>query len=256
MKDVEASRSMTNQYHEELAGREFKDALFSVVELRAWLTKSGKEFETVPPLSASGFIQVEALLCGIERAAYDDYPEATARAIVGRNAVLSVHDLAAEAPQWLIGAERHAAWRSELRAAIERGELILRDPVTKLRVSMPTDAANGGAPAQRNGSEQSGTPSASPTGTASRVDVQTNSLKIGSNSKATTDAHIERRSREIFADGDASTMQMLAERIAEELKAKGIRGERGTYLTWQTVAKAIPPGLTGGRRRNGRNKPK
>lgn len=129
---------MTMQYHEDVAGREFKDALLSVSELRAWLLQRGDEVETDPPLCETGFIQVEALLCAIERAAHGQYSEAYARAIVCRSETLSEHDMADVAPQWLIGAHRHAAWRDILRVAIERGELALRDPVTHLRVCLPT----------------------------------------------------------------------------------------------------------------------
>jgi hypothetical protein len=136
MKDAHEGRSMTMQFNEGLTVREFGDALLSIAELRAWLTRTRREIETVPPLPESGFVQVEALFCGIELAAQADYPTEDALGIVARNRVLSNHDMAALAPQWLIGAQRHAVWRSEIRAAIERGELTLHDPVTKLPIAL------------------------------------------------------------------------------------------------------------------------
>lgn len=140
MKDAHEGRSMTTQFNEGLTVREFGDALLSIAEFRAWLTRTGKQIETVPPLPESGFIQVEALFCGIELAAQVDYPTDTALAIVARNPVLANHEMAAFAPQWLIGAERHTVWRREIRAAIECGELVLNDPVTKLPIGLPLQA--------------------------------------------------------------------------------------------------------------------
>ncbi len=84
---------------------------------------------------------------------------------------------------------------------------------------------------------------------------QAATLSIGSNSKKSVDAYIERRAREIRAAGEATTMQCIAEIIAAEMESKGYRGERNDYLQWTTVVKSIPSGLTGGRGKNGR-KPK
>ncbi|MEZ0192164.1 hypothetical protein AB9X41_23520 [Ralstonia solanacearum] len=77
-------------------------------------------------------------------------------------------------------------------------------------------------------------------------------LSIGANSKDSVDAYIEKRARAIHAAGEATTMQCIAQIIANEMESKGYRGERNNYLQWATVVKSIPSGLTGGRGRNGR----
>jgi len=77
-------------------------------------------------------------------------------------------------------------------------------------------------------------------------------LTISPNPKASIDAHIARRAREIFDAGEASGKGSIARIIEAELRTAGHRGERGDYLSAATIEKAIPTGLTGGRAGNGR----
>lgn len=142
MKEAREGRSMATQFQVAVLGREFGDSLLSIAEFKAWLTKTGEEVETAPPLPDSGFIQVEMLLCGIELAAQNDYPDEAARAIVAAAPPFSTHELADAAPNWLIGAETHRAWRERLREAIEQGELKLRDPIAKRPIAAPQRPAN------------------------------------------------------------------------------------------------------------------
>lgn len=85
-----------------------------------------------------------------------------------------------------------------------------------------------------------------------RGDSQAAPLRMEANSKVSVDAYIDKRAREIYAAGEASTRRGIAEIIAGEMKSNGYRSERNDYLDWSTVDKAIPRGLTGGRGKNGR----
>ncbi|SAL02193.1 hypothetical protein AWB80_08299 [Caballeronia pedi] len=79
-------------------------------------------------------------------------------------------------------------------------------------------------------------------------------LRIGRNSKASVDAYIKLRARELYDAGRASDCTTLATIIATEMQTNGWHGER-RQLSASTVAKAIPAGLTGGRSKNGRRRP-
>lgn len=79
-------------------------------------------------------------------------------------------------------------------------------------------------------------------------------LNIGRNSKEEMNCHIKARACELHEMDSSQTMQQIANVIAGELEAKGYMGERGDYLSAATVVKAIPPGLTGGRRGNGKKR--
>ncbi|MGT2458789.1 hypothetical protein ACU4GI_38955 [Cupriavidus basilensis] len=236
---------MTTQLHEGLIAREFKDAVLSIAAFKAWLKARHLEIGLQPELADQGFIQVESLLCAIERAARQEYTREQARAIVAtrpayaRQALAALpSDHAAELesvlePTWLVGAEAHRAWREQLHQAIARGELLALCPVTKLPM------VSKARPSKDDNPLEVGDRHPAPM------------IGIGTNSKACTDAYIRRRAQEVYAARAAMTMQGIAEVIAREMKANGYRGERGEYLDPATVVKAIPAGLTGGRRKNG-----
>lgn len=100
-------------------------------------------------------------------------------------------------------------------------------------------------------------PDAASDDVASATDVETGDraapLKIGVNDKASVHAYIARRAREIYAAGELLTGTAISKFIASEMQEKGYRSERGGYLSPDTVYKAIPDGMTGGRAKNGRN---
>lgn len=58
-------------FHPDLADREFGSHLLSVPKLTEWAAKQGLELVAQPPIERFQFVQVEAFLCAIERAAMD-----------------------------------------------------------------------------------------------------------------------------------------------------------------------------------------
>ena len=123
-------------FHPDLVGREFGSHLIAVSKLTDWAAKRGLEVDTQPPIGGFQFVQVEAFLCAIERAARESTrDEQQAAAIIQATPHLA-HDRAAEvAPRWLVGADAHMQWRSLLERAVEAGELVLLHFGSKLRMS-------------------------------------------------------------------------------------------------------------------------
>lgn len=140
---------MATRFNKGLTVRPFGSALLSIAELRAWLARGHQELETDPPLAESGFIQVEMLLCDIERAALGEYTPEAAQAIVDARPDIASRELVDEVPNWAIASERHLFWRKCLGAAIERKELVLLDPVTKQPIGRQANGATK-APSRRN----------------------------------------------------------------------------------------------------------
>ena len=56
-------------FHPDLVDREFGSHLIAVSKLTDWAAKRGLEVDTQPPIGGFQFVQVEAFLCAIERAA-------------------------------------------------------------------------------------------------------------------------------------------------------------------------------------------
>ncbi|SOE81322.1 hypothetical protein SAMN05446927_4600 [Caballeronia arationis] len=80
-------------------------------------------------------------------------------------------------------------------------------------------------------------------------------LRIGPNSRKSIAAYVGERSSELYRNDASLTKQGIATTIATELKNDGYSGERGEYLTAATIVRLMPPGLTGGRAKNGRKSP-
>ena len=122
-------------FHPDLVGREFGSHLIAVSKLTDWAAKRGLEVDTQPPIGGFQFVQVEAFLCAIERAARESTrDEQQAAAIVQATPHLA-HDGAADvAPRWLVGADAHMQWRRLLERAVEAGELVLLHFGSKLPV--------------------------------------------------------------------------------------------------------------------------
>ncbi|SAL49971.1 hypothetical protein AWB67_02291 [Caballeronia terrestris] len=81
-------------------------------------------------------------------------------------------------------------------------------------------------------------------------------LEIGRpNSREAIATHVEKRSRELYRDNTLLTKEEIATTIATELKANGYPGDRRTYLKAATIVRLMPPGLTGGRAKNGKKSP-
>jgi len=126
-------------FHPDLADREFGSHLLSVPKLTEWAAKQGLEVVARPPIERFKFVQVEALLCAIERAAMDSAPEPMAAAVVQATPHLAQNRAAEIAPRWLVSADAHQQWRRLLEKAIEAGELALLPFGSKLPVQVGSE---------------------------------------------------------------------------------------------------------------------
>ena len=143
---------MTTLFNSELSGRDFGSQLLHTGDLMAWAESKRLH---LPDIAGFEFVQVEALLCAIER---QDLTPEQAFEIVANDPALKNHR-AADDPitaMWLLGAAAHKKWRELLSVAIERHELTLLDFASKLPINAPaTDTATPApvaaseAPAQR-----------------------------------------------------------------------------------------------------------
>jgi hypothetical protein len=123
-----------------LVDREFGSYLLSVPKLTEWAAKQGLEVVTHPPIGGFQFVQVEAFLCAIERAARESTrDEQQAAAIVQATPHLAQDRAAEVAPRWLVGADAHMQWRRLLERAVEAGELALLHFGSKLPVEARTE---------------------------------------------------------------------------------------------------------------------
>ena len=126
-------------FHPELVNREFGSHLLPVSKLTEWAKKQGLEVTTQPPIEGFQFVQVEAFLCSIERAAMGHTPAPMAAAIVQATPHLANNRAADIAPRWLVGADAHQQWRRLLERAVEGGELALLHFGSKLPVEARTE---------------------------------------------------------------------------------------------------------------------
>ena len=127
-------------FHPDLVGREFGSHLIAVSKLTDWAAKRGLEVDTQPPIGGFQFVQVEAFLCAIERAARESTrDEQQADAIVQATPHLANNRAADIAPRWLVGADAHMQWRRLLERAVEAGELVLLHFGSKLPIEAPTE---------------------------------------------------------------------------------------------------------------------
>ena len=128
---------MSVLFHAEIVGRDFGSHLLSVAKLTAWAQNKDLELVTLPPIDGFRFVQVEALLCAIERAVSSSTKDHEAAAIVQSTPKL-VQDRAAEiAPRWLVGADAHLQWRNLIKQAVQAGELSLLNYGSKLPIQKP-----------------------------------------------------------------------------------------------------------------------
>lgn len=109
-----------------LCGRDFKSYLLYVPDLMKWADAKGLHLVSSPPVSDYTFVQVEALLCAIEREA-GKLTNKEAADIVEADDFLKADPNAEDSPRWLVGAEAHRKWRVKLEKAIADMELPLLD---------------------------------------------------------------------------------------------------------------------------------
>lgn len=137
-------------FHKDLCDREFGSAVLHVPKVLKWAIDRGLHLRTVPALDGYEFVQVESLLCAIERGAQTD--EDTANAIVANNPRLKDDRAADVAPRWLIGADAHQQWRNLIGKAINAGDLQLLDagsllPLSTIKPNVNTDDQPNDSPA-------------------------------------------------------------------------------------------------------------
>ena len=141
---------MTTLFDSQLSCRDYASHLLHVGDLLEWAKSKRLHLKTTPPIDSSEFVQVEALLCAIERHAGELTPD-QALEIVLNDPVLKNDPIFQKYPddidptkcRWLIGSEAHRKWRELLTGAIELRELMLLDFGSKL----PIDTAPEQSPA-------------------------------------------------------------------------------------------------------------
>lgn len=134
---------MKTLFHKELCDREFGSAVVATSELRAWAATQGLQLRTVPSLDEFDHVQIEALLCAVERAVAKTYSSDDALEIIRHRPDLMEHRIAAMAVKecfagpdviWLLGADAHKQWRTKIGEAIDAGDLTLLDPASLLPI--------------------------------------------------------------------------------------------------------------------------
>lgn len=132
---------MTTLFHAEISDREFSSHLLHVGDLLEWAESKRLHLQTKPDLDGFKFVQVEALLCAIERQTQNMTPEQAAE-IVLNHPVLKNDPAVTRRPddvdpttcRWLLGANAHKKWRELLSSAIQSHELTLLDFASKLPI--------------------------------------------------------------------------------------------------------------------------
>lgn len=117
---------MKTLFYEDVCCRDFGSSVLHAPTLLAWAASKGLYLQSVEPLDDYDFVQVEAVLCEIERWVSLSVTRDQAVAIVAADPELQKSRSANRAPHWLVGARTHTQWRGILSTAIEAGELNLR----------------------------------------------------------------------------------------------------------------------------------
>ncbi len=118
--------------NEHLHDREFGSRLFNVSHFQEWLETKRLSLPITLP---ADFVQVEMLLCIIERATTAGLDRNEALEIIAADPSLASHRSAARSPVWLVGAEAHRKWREVLNEAVANQELSLLEFGSKLPIS-------------------------------------------------------------------------------------------------------------------------
>lgn len=130
-------------FHADIVDRAFGSALLSVSRLEDWSNSKGLHLITKPPICDFKFVQVEALLCAIERAASDGLTQPQAENIVRVSKTLADNPAADIAASWLIGANAHQQWRELIGQAVQHYELTLLDFGSKLPIDTSPQQSSG-----------------------------------------------------------------------------------------------------------------
>lgn len=133
----------------ELALRDFGRAAVRIADLQEWLLQvRGVLPPTIPDVTHFEVVQLEELLCSIERGATAAYKDAHTAAVTAAARLVDpgegfrglIESGDRTACLWLIGADAHSQWRQQLAAAVESGALRTVDSVTMLPMSKTAGA--------------------------------------------------------------------------------------------------------------------
>ena len=134
---------MTTLFDERLSHGDFGSQLLYVPDLQEWVKSKRLHLRTTPPLDGYEFVQVESLLCAIERHSGDLTNEQAVEIVMNdpglkNDPIIQKYpdDIIPANCRWLIGAESHRKWRVLITDAIAAKELELLDFGSKL----PMDA--------------------------------------------------------------------------------------------------------------------
>jgi len=118
-------------YHAEIVDREHGSDLLSVPELQAWLTSKKLHMQTAPAIQGFEFIQIEALLCAVERP-FHTMAHEDAAALAEINPRVQADPRLVAVARWVLASDAHSAWRKRIDAAIAAKELTPLDFASKL----------------------------------------------------------------------------------------------------------------------------
>jgi hypothetical protein len=212
---------MTTLFHAEISGRDFASHLLHVGDLLEWAKSKRLHLKTTPPVNDFEFVQVEALLCAIERNA-NNLTTDEALEIVLNDPILKSYPVFQKYPddidpttcRWLIGANAHKKWRELLTGAIAAHELTLLDFGSKLPIYTAT--AQTATPAPVADSEW-------------KQKAKTRALQIIK----------ESRKSDLYPN-----QENLGDRIAAEFRKDGIVGADGKPLTGATIKRHALKGIS------------
>jgi hypothetical protein len=210
-------------FHSGLAEREFGNSLLSVAKLLAWVKTRDLELATEPPLSGFRFVQVEMLLCAIERSVGNSLTPEQAFELVAGDPNLS-KERAAKDPitcRWLLGADAHLQWRKQIEKAVAAQELFLLDFGSKLPIGKPQQAAPV-APAAQATEPASEPPEWEQMAVTRAVEIIANDKK-----------------KDLYP-----SQIVIADTIAKEFRAAGMVGAGGKPLTGAYIKRHALKGIS------------
>ena len=126
-------------FDQALIKRPFKSHVLDIGKLNQWAHAKGLSLATDQPLDGHQFVQVEWLLCSVERAAIRGIGHGMAQAYVEVDMpeLMDLDDdgeTAKELRLWQLGAQAHYAWRTLIETAVADGELALLHFGSKLPI--------------------------------------------------------------------------------------------------------------------------
>lgn len=213
--------------------RELGNYMLSVPDLLEWAKSRGYFLRTIPELDGYDMVQVESLLCAIQRAAEPSLDDAMD--MVAANPRLAGHRMADDShlSRWLVGAEAQRQWREIITKAIADDELRVFDAVSLL----PTSIRDGSI----ERSEQT---------TALQDDLETGELVDESESDCdcrdggtpsddwtvTARAIADEEDEKDAKVGAHDFVRNIGDRVAKIMRSRGIYGPRGP-LSGSTITR-------------------